>query len=112
MEEVIFQVQGSTETPYRVSFVKASKDELRAYCNCQAGSNKTHCKHRIDILNGDASQIISSNTEQAATVVSWLKGTPLENALDNLSALTAQQDNLKKALAAAKKNVSRVMHGG
>ena len=45
-----FLVQGSSAEPYE-TFVQAGK-ELSASCTCQAGQNGSHCKHRLNILEG------------------------------------------------------------
>ena len=102
MEELIFKVKGSTPTPYEVTFIKDG-DSLTALCNCPAGSFGNSCKHRISIIDGDASNICSDNADKAPTVVDWLAGTDVEAAL-------AAMRQAEKDVAALKKKLARAMN--
>ncbi|MDT8369574.1 MAG: SWIM zinc finger family protein, partial [Longimicrobiales bacterium] len=58
--------------------------ELRASCTCRAGQFGTYCKHRIAILSGDSSAIVSENVGDVDTVVEWLAGSSLAEAFQEL----------------------------
>lgn len=77
MNKISFLVQGSSSEPYEIEFVK-SEDKLNAYCNCPAGEQGKHCKHRINILSGSEEGIVSNNIDEINTVQKWLANTELE----------------------------------
>lgn len=109
MEELTFLVQGSAAEPYEVIFIKDG-DSLTAICSCPAGQNGNYCKHRISILDGDPSAIVSDNASEASKIRGWLPGTDVEAALTGLRQLEREADTDKKALAAAKKKLARAMN--
>ncbi len=109
MEELIFLVKGSSDTPYEVTFIKDGSS-LTAICTCPAGQFGNFCKHRIAILDGDISAITSENVARATTVVSWLAGTDVESALFELRAVEASTDVARNVLVAAKKKLARAMN--
>jgi uncharacterized Zn finger protein len=108
-QEISFEVQGSAATPYSVTFEKHSETNLSAYCSCPAGVNGQYCKHRFNILNGDTKGIVSTNIDDVKIVQSWLPGTDVAKALLKVRELEAEADKINKALAAAKKEVAKVM---
>ncbi|MCK8120539.1 SWIM zinc finger family protein [Pseudoalteromonas sp. 2CM32C] len=109
MEEILFEVQGSSEDPYGVVFVKRSESNLSAYCSCPAGENGQYCKHRFSILDGSTKNIVSDNHEEVKLVQSWLQGTDVEEALLQMRELEAKAAQIKKELAVAKKAVAKAM---
>ncbi|WP_175675452.1 SWIM zinc finger family protein [Burkholderia ambifaria] len=98
METIGFLVQGSAATPYELSFSKDG-NTVTAFCTCPAGETGTACKHRLSILAGVKSGVISDNVDQVQVVASWLPGSNLETRM-------AEPDNAEKAVEAAKKAVS------
>jgi len=110
MEEVVFEVNGSSSEPYGVVFVKRSETNLSAYCSCRAGENSQSCKHRLSILEGKTDGIVSSNLDQVKIVQSWLAGTDLEKNLKIMRQLESEATRIKKELSFAKKSVSNAMH--
>lgn len=107
MPEINFMVKGSAEDPYEVTFLK-NDDKLLVFCTCPAGENRRHCKHRVAIMNGSGSNIVSDNSADIATVQAWLAGTDVETALRELNAAVDQGD--AKILAAAKLKLARAMN--
>lgn len=57
---VEFLVQGSAPEPYRVSFWRVG-DNVKSSCTCRAGKNGLACKHRIALLDGDVTNLVSAN---------------------------------------------------
>lgn len=106
MEEICFLVQGSAEEPYRVTFRKTGKN-LSAYCTCPAGENGQHCKHRMNILCGITSGIVSGNEAKVQVVTSWLPGTDVEVALSAVIDAEKQYEKAKLELSSAKKRLAR-----
>lgn len=107
---IVFLVQGSSESLYNVTFIKDG-DSLAATCDYQAGENGVHCKHRLNILDGDVTNIFSDNVDDVSTVNSWLQGTSLEKALSDLKEAAAHEAKAKREHAAAKKRVAQAMNG-
>ena len=109
MEEITFEVKGSSPEPYGVVFVKRSETNLSAYCSCRAGENGQYCKHRFSILEGKTENIVSDNLKQVETVKSWLIGTDVEDAIIKMRKLEEDALKIKKELSAAKKQVAKAM---
>ncbi len=109
MEQVHFLVKGSSPEPYEVTFIKDG-DSLTAICTCPAGTYGNFCKHRISILDGDSTSISSDNASQAKTVVRWLSGTDVEEALLEMRAAADAGDDSGKALSDAKRKLARAMN--
>jgi len=108
-QEIKFEVQGSSPTPYVVTFVRRSIRNLSAYCTCPAGDKGQYCKHRFNILDGEIDAIVSNNLQDIKLVQSWLPGSDIEEAIKNLRDLELAAANIKKQLTAAKKYVAKVM---
>lgn len=108
--EIRFQVQGSSPDPYIVAFIK-DDEGLVATCTCAAGSVGQYCKHRLAILNGDPSAIVSGNMSDAETIAGWLAGSSISAALDALSVAERELEDAKRAVARAKKQLSQALAG-
>lgn len=108
MNSIEFLVQGSAPNPYRVTF-ELSGVRLSAFCTCPAGEKGQYCKHRFNILAGKTDGVVS-NADQVALIPTWLPGTELKVALDNLAAAEAALEKAQKTVASAKKKVAAAMH--
>lgn len=107
---LIFQVQGSVFDPYVVTFTKLG-NQLRATCTCEAGHKGTYCKHRLNILSGNTIHMVNTNEEDVKTLVSWIPGTDLEQALNDVR---TEEENVvlaKAKLNKAHKRLASVMYG-
>lgn len=109
MEEIVFKVQGSATEPYNVVFVRRGPGNLSAHCTCPAGEKGQYCKHRFNILAGLSEGIVSNNLDAVGVVASWLPGSDVEAALQKVHALEAEEERIKKALSAAKKELAKSM---
>jgi uncharacterized Zn finger protein len=105
--QITFHVQGSSPEPYVVRFVKSS--ELSVSCTCSAGQLGQACKHRLSILSGDLSAIVSDNEQDGHNVAQWLSGTRLAAALAAVEAAEKELAVAKKRANDAKKALGRVM---
>jgi hypothetical protein len=106
MVEICFLVQGSAAEPYRVTFRK-NGNNLSAYCTCPAGENGQYCKHRVNILRGITSGIVSGNEAKVQVVALWLPGTDVEVALNAVIDGEKKYERAKLELSAAKKRLAR-----
>ena len=86
--ELTFLVKGSTPDPYEVTFIKDG-DSLTALCTCPAGQFGNFCKHRISIIDGDGTAIVSDNANEVTTITDWLKGTDVAAALADFRRITS-----------------------
>ena len=108
MESVEFTVQGTSATPYTVSFI-FEENKLGAFCTCAAGNSGTACKHRLSILAGSGAGIVSGDLTQLPKVITWLKGSEIETCLRELSAAEAALEKAKTQVSKAKKKLSSAM---
>lgn len=108
INEIIFLVQGSAPDPYRVMF-KKTISKLTASCTCPAGEYGLHCKHRIRIMSGDSTGIVSKNIDAVSEVQSWFHGTDTEKILCDLSEAEQQLEKIKKRISANKKYLDQFM---
>lgn len=110
MDYIAFQVKGSADEPYVVTFTRRGSDFL-ASCTCQAGQSRQSCKHRLSILANSSSGVVSSNLADLPLVASWLPGSSIEAALTSLSRAEAELARAKDAVSSAKKALAAAMHG-
>jgi predicted outer membrane lipoprotein len=105
--QITFHVQGSSPEPYAVTFTKS--DELLVSCTCSAGQVGQACKHRLSILSGDISAIVSENRQESQHLAQWLLGTKLAAALAAVDIAEKDLTLAKKRATDAKKALGRVM---
>jgi hypothetical protein len=108
MNEIEFLVQGSAQEPYRVVFRKDGSN-FKATCTCPAGEVGQHCKHRIRIILGDPTGIVSKNIQSVNEVQSWVKGTDVESALVDMLDAEKSFEDAKKRLSLMKKRFARLI---
>lgn len=110
MEKINFQVQGSADAPYEVTFERDG-NRIVAFCTCPAGENGTYCKHRLSILDGVISGIVSDNIKQVASIASWLPGSNLSAHMNDLSEAERVLEQAKTSVSKAKKRLAAAMMG-
>lgn len=108
METAKFLVQGSSPEPYVVSFRK-NGNNLTALCSCPAGENGMYCKHRFRILAGSTEGIVSDNIQDVEIVKSWVKGSDVEKALNELHQAESDLEKMKNKVSALKKKLARTL---
>ncbi|WP_394695791.1 hypothetical protein [Pseudoxanthomonas japonensis] len=109
MEIIAFQVQGSAEEPYLVTFSRGLSG-FTAACSCPAGQSRQSCKHRLGILDGSSKGVVSSNIEQVAVVAAWLPGSRVAEARQLLAAAEAELERAKKGVSSAKSALAAALH--
>lgn len=107
---VSFLVAGSADEPCTVIFEKQNK-ALRASCTSPAGERGLHCKHRLQILKGDANSISSGNEGELSTVRAWLKETELEEAYLEYQEAENGLEQAKSRFEKAKRKFAKCMNG-
>ncbi|MBR9779638.1 MAG: hypothetical protein GYB52_09800 [Rhodospirillales bacterium] len=109
MQELIFAIQGSADTPYKVRFELPTPGNLNAYCTCPAGQNGQYCKHRFGLMNGEVTNIVSGNEADLPKLAAMLKGSDVEETYLQVIDLEKQAATIKKQITAAKKELSKRM---
>ena len=103
-----FTVRGDSGSKYQVTFIKEG-NLLVGFCTCPAGEKGTYCKHRIRLLAGEISQLVSKNENDVHKLCELKTGTQLENILNTLFEREAQLDRLKKDIKAVKGELQKFM---
>jgi uncharacterized protein (UPF0254 family) len=111
MEKIMFKIQGSASEPYITAFSKHG-NKIVARCSCPAGNVGQLCKHRLNILQGTTNGIVSGNTCEVMTVVSWVKSTDVENTLRQYQQAEKEFNEAKKQFDAIKKQLARDLMSG
>lgn len=105
-----FLVKGSSPDPYIVAVHKTSKGAVRITCTCRAGENGQHCKHRVALILGDISALVSGNENDITMLHSLLKGDPILTAIGEVGAKEKAFEAAKRALAQAKRDLAAAMN--
>jgi len=108
-ETLEFTVQGSKGDKYHVA-VRRAGGNLTATCTCRAGQNGVHCKHRMALLVGDVSNLISDNDSDVTALAEIIKGTDVETALKSLAAAEEALQAAKGEVSQRKKALSRALN--
>jgi len=69
------------------------------------------CKHRLNLMTGDTTRLVSSNTDDVALLTNLIAGSLLEASYLRLQEAEEAVAAAKNDLKAAQKALSKVMHG-
>ena len=98
--EFLFLIQGNATEPFQVRFLREA-DRLTATCTCNAGLLGKLCKHRLGLLRGDLTGLVSGNQEQVPRIPDLFKGSdgevPTKGLLEAEAALDHAQANFTLA---------------
>ena len=109
MQTFKFLVQGSQPEPYESVFYFDGHN-MTATCTCAAGENGQYCKHRISILEGDDSKIVSSKNE-VPELLKAFKISPLYAQLEELNKEEKELNKMTEKFKASKKVFAKIMYG-
>ena len=96
-DRIEFLVQGSASEPYRVSFWRVG-DNVKSSCTCQAGKNGLACKHRLSLLDGEVTNLVSSSSDGFPRLQRMLEGSDVGAALRAVDSVTPLFHTLEKLL--------------
>lgn len=100
MEKSINVKSSSNDGVYTVVF-KIDNNLLSINCNCQAGLVKTLCKHRISLMDGDVSALVSPSDSNVLTeVLAQIDKSKVSNLFTELNSI---ENEIKKLDALKKK---------
>ena len=107
-EKIQFLVQGSSDEPYEVVFIREGEN-ISATCTCTAGIYGRHCKHRLNIIDGKSTNIVSENAADVEIIQTWLPGSPIESALRDLELAESRVALAKQEVSEAKTRLAQIM---
>ena len=109
MQNAFFEVLGSEGDVYRVTFVQASGG-VRVSCTCRAGMSGLFCKHRLALMAGDRSRMVSpEKADELDLVMGWAELAPIKEQIAKLHQVQGQIDELEKVEAGLKKAVAKAV---
>jgi hypothetical protein len=114
-QKIMFLVQGLEKEPYQIMFTRVDEDghhQLICECECISAAHGDLCGHRLRILEGSTSHIVSDNRDQVYIVQQWLMGTELEQAVRELVKAEKLLDYAERQLSTARNQLAEIMAGG
>ena len=93
-KSIQFQVQGSASEPYKTT-ISINNYNITCLCDCKAGINGSHCKHWMGVFEGTKQDYINIGDEQLREIQSWLPGSDLEEAWNELLKIKDIEKSLK-----------------
>lgn len=84
---------------------------IRFMCSCPAAENGTHCKHRLALLIGDLTSLVSEDSNNVEELIKMVSCTSLANAILELTRLENEFEKAKQKLSKHKKIIARLMYG-
>jgi hypothetical protein len=105
-----FLVQGSEPEPYHVTF-RRTGEQLIAGCTCAGAAAHQLCKHRLALLAGDVTAVVSGNAAAVQQLPAVMAGTALELAYGRVIETERGVEAAKRLAHAARKALGRIMQG-
>ena len=104
MEKTIKIKSSSSAEMYDVT-LKNENGIFSLNCTCRAGIHKMICKHRVDLLNGDVSRLISEKDIQTAReFLDNIESGKVDSLFSELSVIEKEIEKLNKRKSKAKKD--------
>ena len=105
-----FIVRGSKGDEYEI-IAEKSQTSLRISCTCAAGMQGTWCGHRLALIGGDTSSLLSGSEEDMKSLREMLTGTLLERRYALICQLEQDKSTIDLKLKAERKALGREMNG-
>jgi hypothetical protein len=100
----------STAETYQLE--ASSKDGRVSFlCTCLGAQNGAACKHRLNLIHGDITNLVVDGSSEVPALKAMLAGTSLERSIDILSELEKEAEVLKRRITSQKKIIARQMFG-
>jgi len=77
MKMLVFKIQGRESEPYEVKFWRNGSN-VTTSCSCKAGQYKYQCKHRIQLLMGDTTNLVGNNHDDVNRLRELIRDTDVE----------------------------------
>ena len=108
MRQIEFTVRGMKGDLYTCTFQRDG-DNLNAFCTCPDGHAGNYCKHRIALLDGNQTIVVSNNAKQVDDLPEMVSGTDVETALVVLSEAIQVFQQAEASLVEAQRGLARAM---
>ncbi|MDE1901492.1 MAG: SWIM zinc finger family protein [Alphaproteobacteria bacterium] len=95
--KIEFSIQGREPKPYLVIFERKG-NHLNAMCSCPAGKNGQYCKHRLGLLAGDVTNLVSNNASDVSKLPDMLKDSDVQTAMEHLQQAENEYDVTRKMM--------------
>jgi len=106
MQPLRFEIKGREPIPYEV-VASRSGNNLTMTCTCQAATFNKHCKHRLNLLTGVVSDLVSGNETDVEKLAIMVQGTDVEAALSEYFAAEQAAEAAQKHLKGVKHAIAR-----
>ena len=93
---------------YIVTFSREGGN-MTATCTCAAAKYGMACKHRLNLLYGDITDVESGDTDLMHTLLEMFAQSDVETALADLTALETQKKDIDRQIKAAKKRLGTAL---
>lgn len=102
----------SGDTYYEVNF-HHEENKLKVFCSCAAGELGRFCKHKWQLLSGNADMLQTpEQEEQLQQVLPLVEQSDFKHLYDRVNELELEQAAIKKQIKAEKKKVEQRMREG
>ena len=106
MKTAEFNVKGSEGDLYQIAFVQAPQG-LIVSCTCKAGQNGMFCRHRLQLLAGDFSELQDkTKVQELNEVLNWEEFNPIKQNIVELNEVQKKIDELDRIKSKLKKIVA------
>ena len=96
-ESIEFLIQGSASEPYKVTFWRVGNN-VQSSCTCQAGRNRLACKHRLNLLDGEVTSLVSSSADGISRLKQMIEGSDVGESLRAIDDVALSSHALEKLL--------------
>ena len=103
-----FIVLGSSGSEYEIVALR-NGENFQMSCTCEAGQHGTCCKHRLALLDGEISSLLSGNHADLLELKQLVCGTGVEKRYAMVCALEKEKALIDSKLKAEKKALGREM---
>ena len=106
MNTAEFKVRGSEGDLYQIAFVQTPHG-LIVSCTCKAGQNGMFCRHRLQLMAGDKSDLEdTSRLQELDAVLDWPEFTEIRKSINELNEVQKKIDELDRVKSKLKKLVA------
>jgi len=103
-----FVISDTAGQIYQVA-AKRSDDNLTITCSCPKGEQGDLCKHRLALLHGDGSGLVSNNPDDVLKLGDLIIGTDVEDLMIKFARCEAELETVKHDLDKLRLNLAAAM---
>lgn len=111
-EQIKVKSSSSPDIIYNVDF-DVELDKIKIECDCKAGINKVLCKHRLDLIDGDVTNLVNKqDSEKVHKILSILDRNKIENEFLKIKEIEFKIKNLNKLKKELRKSFGHKLSNG